>query len=180
MYRLFVILALIAGVSGAVAQTGDQDGFREPDRQGPFRVEMERVIDGWRYELRWREGPRGRRDGRFHLADVHTPSATSTFSAGECERQLGIEARDFVRDFVRGKRLLARDVRPGRDRRVMVGRLQVGDDDLSTVLLEAGYAIPYHDSWRNPQLRHWDCETLNAGFGKPRRESGIAAPDPGD
>lgn len=176
MNRFVVLFALLFGLSGAAAQTGDQEGFREPDLEGPFRVDMKRVIDGWRYELRWREGPRARRDGRFHLADVHTPSATSTYSAGECERQLGIEARDFVRDFVRGKRLLARDVRPGRDRRVMVGRLQVGDDDLSTVLLEAGYAIPYHDSWRNPQLRSWDCATLNPGFGRPPGEAGATAP----
>ena len=160
----------------AVGTATGQDGFREPEFEGPYRVEMERVIDGWRFELRWREGPRSRRGGRFHLAEVHTPSATSTFSEGECERPLGIEVRDFVRDFVRGRPLRARDVRPGRDRRTLVGRLQVGDEDLGSVLLQKGYAIPYHDSWRNPEPRRWDCATLNPTFGEPRRDAGISVP----
>lgn len=169
------LLLLVVGLGPAAAAAAD-DGFREPDLQGPFRVEMQRVIDGWRYDLRWLEGPGGRRQGRFRLVDVHTPSATSTFGAGECERPLGIEVRDFVRRFVRGKRLRARDVRRGRERDVMVGRLEVGGEDLSTVLLEAGYAIPYHDSWRNPTQRSWDCASLNAAFGQPRRDAGVEAP----
>jgi endonuclease YncB( thermonuclease family) len=162
--------ALLCGTAGAQ----DEGGFREPDFEGPFRVEMDRVIDGWRFNLRWREGPRSRRNGRYQLADVHTPSATSQFSQGECEQALGIEVRDFVRRFVRGKQLRAREVRRGRDSRVFVGRLQVGDQDLSTVLLERGYAIPFHDSWRNSAQRQWDC-SLNDQFGQPRQESGVSA-----
>lgn len=178
--RVTAMSLLLAASVPATAADPAQGGFREPDFEGPFRVEMDRVIDGWRYNLRWREGPRSRREGRFHLADVHTPSATSTFGAGDCERPLGIEVRDFVRRFVRGQQLRARDVRPGRDRRVMVGRLEVGGEDLSTVLLEAGYAIPYHDSWRNPALRSWDCEALNPTFGQPRRAEEAEGADPAD
>ena len=170
---LLAAAALLAGGAGAQ----DEGGFREPDFEGPFRVEMDRVIDGWRFNLRWREGPRSRRNGRFQLSDVHTPSATSHFSQGDCEQPLGIEVRDFVRRFVRGKQLRAREVRRGRDSRVFVGRLQVGDEDLSTVLLERGYAVPFHDSWRNAEQRRWDC-ALNDQFGQPRQEAGVAAPTP--
>jgi endonuclease YncB( thermonuclease family) len=147
-----IFLALLL-VSSGHAQ--DERGFREPDMQGPFRVDMDRVVDGWRFNLRWREGPRSRRDGRFHLADVHTPSSTATDQ--ECEREVGIAVRDFVRRYVRGRQLRARDVRRGRDPRAWVGRLEVGDEDLGTVLLDLNMAIPYHDSPRNPELREWDC-----------------------
>ncbi len=175
--RLVLAAAALAMTVGASAQ--EPGGFREPDFEGPFRVEMDRVIDGWRFNLRWREGPRSRRNGRFHLSDVHTPSATSTYSQGACEQPLGIEVRDFVRRYVRGKQLRARDVRRGRDSRVFVGRLQVGGEDLSTVLLERGYAIPFHDSWRNSALRRWDC-SLNDQFGRPRQDADVSAPDPSD
>jgi endonuclease YncB( thermonuclease family) len=178
--RVIALSLLLAALVPAAAVETEEGGFREPDFEGPFRVEMDRVIDGWRYNLRWREGPSSRREGRFHLADVHTPSATATFGAGDCERPLGIEVRDFVRRFVRGKQLRAREVRPGRDRRVMVGRLDVGGEDLSTVLLEAGYAIPYHDSWRNPALRRWDCEALNPTFGRPRAAEGADGAEAAD
>jgi endonuclease YncB( thermonuclease family) len=175
----FLTLLAAAALLGGAAGAQDEGGFREPDFEGPFRVEMDRVIDGWRFDLRWREGPRSRRSGRYHLADVHTPSATSQFSQGECEQALGVEVRDFVRRFVRGKQLRAREVRRGRDSRVFVGRLEVGGEDLSTVLLERGYAIPFHDSWRNSAQRQWDC-SRNDQFGQPQQESGIAAPTPED
>lgn len=139
----------------SIAGAQGEGGFREPDLQGPFRVDMDRVVDGWRFNLRWHEGPRSRRDGRYHLSDVHTPSSTSTDQ--ECEREVGIAVRDFVRAHVRGSRLRARDVRRGRDPRVWVGRLEVDGEDLSTVLLDLNMAIAYHDSPRNPELRRWDC-----------------------
>ena len=155
------LLAIAGVVMLATSHVGlapaeeEERGFREPDMQGPFRVDMDRVIDGWRFNLKWREGPRSRRDGRFHLSDVHTPNATATDQA--CEREVGIAARDFVRRHVRGSRLRARDVRRGRDTRIWVGRLEVDGEDLSTLLLDLGMAVPYHDSPRNPDLRSWDC-----------------------
>ena len=148
-------VGLIAALLATPVGAQDDRGVHEDGMQGPFRVQMGRVVDGWRFDLRWQEGPRSRRDGRYHLADVHTPSSTST--PQDCERELGLVARDFVRDFVRGKRLRARDVRRGRDPRVWVGRLEVNGEDLSNVLLDTGLAVPYHDSRRNPELRRWDC-----------------------
>jgi endonuclease YncB( thermonuclease family) len=149
------VVILATSYVGLATAEGDERGFREPDMQGPFRVDMDRVIDGWRFNLQWREGPRSRRDGRFHLSDVHTPNATATDQA--CEREVGIAVRDFVRRHVRGSRLRARDVRRGRDTRIWVGRLEVDGEDLSTLLLDLGMAVPYHDSPRNPALRSWDC-----------------------
>ena len=168
-------VVFIAGtVFMPVAAQDPESGFREPAFQGPFRVDMVRVIDGWRYNLRWREGPRTRGDGRFHLSNVHTPSATSRPGDHACERELGLEVRDFVRRYVRGKRLRAREVRRGRDSRSYVGLLEVGGEDLSTVLLEKGYAVPFNDSRLNPATRRWDCAD-NPGT---RGESGIHAPEP--
>lgn len=156
-YVMASTFAVVLATSIATSAHADEDerGFREPDMQGPFRVDMDRVIDGWRFNLKWREGPRSRRDGRFHLSDVHTPNATATDQA--CEREVGVAVRDFVRRYVRGRQLRARDVRRGRDTRIWVGRLEVNGDDLSTVLLDLDLAVPYHDSPRNPDLRQWDC-----------------------
>lgn len=173
--RWLTILGLSAGILCAPAAAEDSDsGFREPSFQGPFRVDMVRVIDGWRYNLRWREGPRTRGDGRFHLSNVHTPSATSQPGDHACEREFGLEVRDFVRRYVRGKRLRARDVRRGRNSRSYVGLLEVDGEDLSTVLLARGYAVPFNDSRLNPETRRWDCAN-NPGV---RTESGIGAPAP--
>ena len=164
--RCFVAIAgaaiLATSLVGLAPAEDDERGFREPDMQGPFRVDMDRVIDGWRFNLRWREGPHSRRDGRFHLADVHTPNATATDQ--ECERQVGIAVRDFVRRHVRGRQLRARDVRRGRDTRIWVGRLEVNGEDLSTTLLDLNMAVPYHDSPRNPELRSWDCADNEAAL----------------
>jgi len=132
-----------------------QWSFQEPTNPGPFRVSMAQVIDGWRFNLRWREGPFVRGDGRFHLSNVHTPSATRTRQS--CEREFGLQVRDFVRGFVRGKQLRASEVRRARMGRALVGRLSVGGEDLGAVLLEMGYAVPYDEHWRNAQARVWDC-----------------------
>ena len=155
-----VSLGLLGVLVGVPVSAQDQGGFREPELQGPFRVEMDRVVDGWRYNLRWREGPQTRRDGRYHLSDVHT--ATSTSTSQDCEREAGLAVRDFVRDYVRGKRLRARNVRRGRDPRIWVGQLEVDGKDLSTTLLDKGLAMPYQDSRRNSQLRRWDCSLNDA------------------
>ncbi len=151
--RTFITVLLITIPFPGTAQ--DEGGFREPDQQGPFRVSLERVVDGWRYDLRWQEGPRSRSRGRFHLGDVHTASSTSTSQA--CERSVGIATRDFVRGYLRGKRLRVRNVREGRQPRSRVGQLEADGENISSVLLEMGLAIPYNDSRRNPDLRRWDC-----------------------
>ena len=151
--RAVLILLVIMLPAAGTAQ--DEGGFREPSQQGPFRVSLERVVDGWRYDLRWQEGPRSRSRGRFHLGDVHTASSTSTSQA--CERAIGMATREFVRGYLRGKRLRVRDVREGRQPRSRVGQLEAEGEDVSTVLLEMGLAIPYNDSRRNPDLRRWDC-----------------------
>jgi endonuclease YncB( thermonuclease family) len=151
--RTIFIWLLVAMPIPGKAQ--DEGGFREPDQQGPFRVSLERVVDGWRYDLRWQEGPRSRSRGRFHLGDVHTASSTSTSQS--CERAVGIATRDFVRGYLRGKRLRVRNVREGRQPRSRVGQLEADGEDISSVLLEMGLAIPYNDSRRNADLRRWDC-----------------------
>lgn len=154
-----MLLSLCLSMSSS-AQDQEQEqerewSFQEPTNPGPFRVSIAQVIDGWRFNLRWREGPFVRGDGRFHLSNVHTPSATRTRQP--CERQFGIQVRDFVRGFVRGKQLRAREVRRARMGRALVGHLSVGGEDLGTVLLEMGYAVPYDEHWRNSQAREWDC-----------------------
>ena len=158
------ILFLLCLSMSASAQDEDQSrnqdqertwSFQEPTNPGPFRVSMAQVIDGWRFNLRWREGPFVRGDGRFHLSNVHTPSATRTRQP--CEREFGLRVRDFVRGFVRGKQLRAREVRRARMGRALVGKLSVGGEDLGTVLLEMGYAVPYDEHWRNAEARVWDC-----------------------
>lgn len=162
---------LIAFTAAGGAQ--DEGGFRELDQQGPFRVSLDRVVDGWRYDLRWQEGPRSRSRGRFHLSDVHTASSTSTSQA--CERAVGIATRDFVRGYLRGKRLRVRNVREGRQPRSRVGRLEADGEDLSSLLLEMGIAIPYHDSRRNPDLRRWDC-SINDEARAALEAAGIEVP----
>lgn len=135
------------------------DRYREPVNYGPYRVEMKRIIEGYRFDLRWREGPGSRRNGRFRLADVNTPGV---HVERDCERDRGMEAREFVETFVKGKSLKVRDVRKGRDSRTWVGRLEADGDDLSQALLGAGLAVPYNDSSRNPQKRRWVCEGENS------------------
>ncbi len=154
---ILFLLCLSLSVS-AQDQDPDQErtwSFQEPTNPGPFRVSMAQVIDGWRFNLRWREGPFVRGDGRFHLSNVHTPSATRTRQL--CEREFGLQVRDFVRGFVRGKQLRASEVRRARMGRALVGKLSVGGEDLGTVLLEMGYGVPYDEHWRNAQARRWDC-----------------------
>ncbi|KPK61288.1 MAG: hypothetical protein AMJ59_02350 [Gammaproteobacteria bacterium SG8_31] len=149
---LFLLCALACLTARAEDTTRDR--YREPDREGPFRVEMKRVIEGYRFDLLWREGPGGRDGGRFRLSDVHTPAIHTD---QDCERPLGYEAQQFVKDFVRGKQLKVRNVRKGRDSRTWVGKLEANGRDLSAALLEAGLAVPYNDSWRNPEPRRWVC-----------------------
>ena len=148
------ILVMATTGATALAQAESPGGFREPDHEGPFRVEMKRVIEGYRFDLRWREGPGGRDGGRFRLSDVHTPSL---YTDQECEKTPAERARQFVREFVRGRQLRVRNVRKGRDSRTWVGRLEANGEDLSQALLAAGLAVPYHDSWRNPEMRRWVC-----------------------
>ena len=136
-----------------------RDRYREPVDYGPYRVEMQRVIEGYRFDLRWREGPGSRRNGRFRLSNVNTPGI---HVERDCERNRGKEAKDFVERFVKGKTLKVRDVRKGRDSRTWVGRLEANGADLSQALLDAGLAVIYNDSSRNPEKRHWVCEEDNA------------------
>jgi hypothetical protein len=158
-FRSALLAVWISSPAGpATAQDEDATeprGFRELNQPGPFRVDLQRVVDGWRFELRWREGPSPRRNARFHLGDVHTASATSTDQP--CERAVGAATREFVRGHLRGKRIRVRDIREGRLIHSRVGRLEAGGEDLSTLLLDMGVAIPYHDSPRNSALRRWDC-----------------------
>ncbi|MGD8978088.1 MAG: hypothetical protein PVG91_10830 [Gammaproteobacteria bacterium] len=170
-------IGVLAAVLAMPASTQDEPRARELDYEGPFRVSMGRVIDGWRYNLRWREGPSSRRDGRFNLSDVHTPSATSTDQ--DCERDVGIAVRDFVRGYLRGKRLRTRNVRRGREPRAWVGRLDADGEDLSSKLLEMGLAFPYNDSRWNPELRRWDCNRNEAAW-QGLREAGTELPAPLD
>lgn len=151
--RFMALLLLILLAPPVPAR--EPGGFRELDLPGPFRVDLRRVIDGWRFDLRWLEGPSPPRNSHFHLGDVHTPSATSTDQA--CERAIGIATRDFVRSYLRGKRIRIRNVRQGRHRNTRVGQLQAEGEDLSALLLDMGLAIPYHESPRNSALRRWDC-----------------------
>lgn len=170
---LGIVAALLAGLASA------EDGRKvsQPGAEGPFRVEMTRVIDGWRFNLRWHEGPSSRSDGRYHLANVHTPSATA--SDPPCEREIGIAVRDFVRAYVRGKQLKTRDVREGREPDTFVGRLEVDDEDLSAVLLEMGVAVPYYDDRWNPELRRWDC-ARNRDVWRALKDAGMAVPEQPD
>ncbi len=161
-----------AAATGSTEQ--DPPGARPLALQGPFRVDMDRVIDGWRYNLRWREGPGAENNGRFALSNVTTPSATPTDQA--CEREIGIAVRDFVRQFVRGKQLKTREVREGREIKAWVGLLQAGRVDMSTLLLEMGVAIPYDDNQWNPELRHWDC-ALNDTAWQGLRDAGFEVPE---
>jgi endonuclease YncB( thermonuclease family) len=131
------------------------EGYSEPVREGPFRMEITRVIEGYRYDIRFLEGPAGRGATRFRLSNVHTPAI---YTDQECEKPLGYEAKAFVEGFIKGKRLKARDVRRGRDTRSWVGRIEAEGEDLAQALLQAGLAVPYHDSWRNPARRAWTCE----------------------
>lgn len=147
-------LLTIWPVHGLQAQE-PRDRYREPVDYGPYRVEMKRVIEGYRFDLRWREGPGSRRNGRFRLSNVHTPGI---HVERDCERDRGKEAKEFVEKFVRGKTLKVRDVRRGRDSKSWVGRLEASGADLSEALLAAGLAVPYNDSWRNPEKRRWVCE----------------------
>jgi endonuclease YncB( thermonuclease family) len=150
-----VAAALLLVAAVAWGQTPQpRDRYREPVDYGPYRVEMQRVIEGFRFDLRWREGPGSRRSARFRLSDVHTPGI---HVERDCEREKGHEAKTFVEDFVRKKSLKVRDVRRGRDRRTWVGRLEAEGQDLSQALLEAGLAVPYNDSARNPERRRWVC-----------------------
>ncbi len=143
--------------AGLLAFTGvlATEGYREPVREGPFRMEITRVIEGYRYDIRFLEGPAGRGATRFRLSNVHTPAI---YTDQECEKPLGYEAKAFVEGFIKGRRLKARDVRRGRDTRSWVGRIEVEGEDLAQALLQAGLAVPYHDSWRNPARRSWSCE----------------------
>lgn len=148
----------MAGMLTAVVASAEEprDRYREPVMDGPFRIEITRVIEGFRFDVRFRTGPAGRGATRFRLSNVHTPAIHTD---QECERELGNEARDFVRRFIRGRNLRARDVRRGRDTRSWVGRIEANGEDLSEALLAANLAVPYNDSWRNPERRHWECGT---------------------
>ncbi len=152
-----VVKGLAGWCAGLLACTGAlaTEGYREPVREGPFRMEITRVIEGYRYDIRFLEGPAGRGATRFRLANVHTPAI---YTDQECEKPLGYEAKAFVEGFIKGRRLKARDVRRGRDTRSWVGRIEVEGEDLAQALLKAGLAMPYNDSWRNPARRSWRCE----------------------
>ncbi len=148
-------LACVAAAVLAAGPSAAGEGYREPVRPGPFRMEITRVIEGYRYDVRFLEGPTGRGATRFRLSNVHTPAI---YTDQACEKRLGYEAKAFVEGFIRGRRLKARDVRRGRDTRSWVGRIEAEGEDLAQALLQAGLAVPYHDSWRNPARRAWTCE----------------------
>lgn len=151
-------LLMVLPLQSSMAQE-PRDRYREPVDYGPYRVEMKRVIEGYRFDLRWREGPGSRRNGRFRLSNVNTPGI---HVKRDCERDRGKEAKEFVERFTKGRTLEARDVRKGRDSQVWVGRLEADGEDLSQALLDAGLAVPYNDSSRNPETRRWVCEGENS------------------
>lgn len=149
---LLTILLLTAPAQAALAQN-----FREPARAGPFTVRVHRVIEGDHFDLgirKIRRAPASDIRTRFRLANVNTPSPHAD---KDCEREFGVEVRDYVRQYVRGVRVRARDVRRGRNSFERVGRLEVNGLDLGELLLEKGMAVPYNDSTRNPQRRSWEC-----------------------
>jgi len=152
-----VLLVAVPLASPLAQEPGDR--YREPVDYGPYRVEMKRVIEGYQFDLRWREGPGSRRNGRFRLSNVNTPGI---HVGRDCERKRGKDAKQFVERFVKGKTLRLRDVRKGRDSRTWVGRLEADGEDLSQALLDAGLAVSYNDSARNPEKRRWVCEGENS------------------
>jgi endonuclease YncB( thermonuclease family) len=148
-------LLLVACASPATPPDGpaQRAAYTEPAWEGPFHADVNRFIDAWRMNIRFLGGPLAG-EVRFRLADVHTPSVTSDQA---CEVEEGRTALAFARDFVGHRRVEIRELRRGRDTESVVGRLYVDGRSLSEALLDAKLAVPYHDSWRNPALRRWDC-----------------------
>jgi len=99
-------LLMVLPLQSSMAQE-PRDRYREPVDYGPYRVEMKRVIEGYRFDLRWREGPGSRRNGRFRLSNVNTPGI---HVKRDCERDRGKEAKEFVERFTPQ---LARDLSMG-------------------------------------------------------------------
>lgn len=150
---LSLLLAACASPETPPEDPAQRAAYTEPAWDGPFYADVVRMIDAWRMNIRFLGGPLAG-EVRFRLADVHTPSVHSDRS---CEVEAGRAALDFARDFIGNRRLQIRELRRGRDTESVVGLLYVDGRSLSEALLDAKLAVPYHDSWRNPALRRWDC-----------------------
>ena len=154
-----------AGIAGAAFvtmlftwSTSAAQGFRAPARPGPYTVLIVRVLDADHFDARVRirltPNPRWDERMRLRLSNAVAPSPDAD---SECERADGEEAREFVRRFIRGKRLEARYLRNVRQGMEKVALLAVDGEDLGQLLIDRGLAVPFEDTGGDRAERPWEC-----------------------
>lgn len=159
LLRAGFFAAAIFAVTLLVCSTSFAQGFRAPARPGPYTVLIVRVIEADHFDARVRirqtTNPRWDERMRLRLSNANAPSPDAE---RECERKAGEEAREFVRRFIRGKRLEARYLRNVRQGMEKVALLEVGGEDLGQVLIDRGLAVPFDDTGGDREEQPWECE----------------------
>jgi endonuclease YncB( thermonuclease family) len=150
--------AAISAVTLLVCSTSFAQGFRAPARPGPYTVLIVRVLEADHFDARVRirqtTNPRWDERMRLRLSNANAPSPDAD---RECERADGEEAREFVRRFIRGKRLQARYLRNVRQGVERVALLEVDGEDLGRVLISRGLAVPFDDTGGDRAETPWEC-----------------------
>jgi micrococcal nuclease len=131
--RLALAVALLAGQPAA--------GHAKTTLEGPIPALVTRVIDGDTIEVRAQIWLEQEILVRVRLAGVDAPEMTA-----RCEptRTTAQEARALVVREVEGARVILTHIHGGKYFGRVIGRVQTPKgEDLSTLLLNAGLAIPY-------------------------------------
>ena len=116
--------------------------------EGPFPAQVTRVIDGDTIEVRVQIWLEQEIVVRVRLAGIDAPEMTAPCDAA---RAAAVQARDLVVREVEGARVLLTGVHGGKYFGRVIGRvLTPKGEDLSTLLLNAGLAVPYFGGRRPP------------------------------
>jgi len=78
---------------------------------------------------------------RIRVYGVDTPEI---HTRDDCEKRAGYRAKAYVEDWLKDSDVSLEDVQLGKYAGRVVGRIEKGDRDLSTDLLNGGYALPYY------------------------------------
>jgi micrococcal nuclease len=143
--RSFTLVTLLA-TTLLVATTGA--GQAKSTLEGPIPALVTRIIDGDTIKVRAQIWLEQEIVVRVRLAGVDAPEMTAP-----CEgaRKLAEEARSLVVREIEGARVILTHIHGGKYFGRVIGRVQTPKgDDLSTLLLEAGLAVPYSGGRRPP------------------------------
>jgi len=109
---------------------------------GPYQAIVIKVIDADTIKMEVLIWPNLFTETNVRVHGIDTPETTWR-AKSECEKQDGRAATEFVKEFLKGKQIMITNVKLGKYAGRVIANITVGGKDLSALLLETNYAVPY-------------------------------------